>query len=496
MKPIGTITACFPHVDEETKIVLATVMTEAENFADFTKKLCERVCKEETTPLLEYFAVYFSFRLGLSSLIDRLQDIGKVCDLALPLMLLDKVSRGKSMTWSQMRAAQVSAIKAAPNDWIVCHQYLTWRIQAESLFPDSDVDVQSIDAITLSVNQHQDLKFFESYLHWLTASHHVRDNNRALAVEELKQALVIAREFDEQVMIVDLLINIVNNIKHTNYSQAMDLLKSSKKLSEQLGFTYAIGIAAHHMGHIMSYRGELDAAIECQAQYGAMCESLGVRKMGVNLITAAFLNYMGNGGKALELLEGDRESWKANRRILPFFHTQMAYAWINLGNLDKARLELSVAEEMAIKSGDARQILRSRVIEGILEKEECDFDAAISTFKEVMDYLEDNPTPIWQDLALLSLTEIEIEQLTDEQLEQKPDTSGPWMQRLFQHVEKNDLPGIAAHALLLKAELRRKQKRFDDMRKLLKQVQKTAKAPSMKYLNDLAVSMFPDIIVD
>ena len=85
--------------------------------------------------------------------------------------------------------------------------------------------------------------------------------------------------------------------------------------------------------------------------------------------------------------------------------------------------------------------------------------------------------------------------LSDESLDAKLESSGPWMQKLMEHADKNDLSGIAGRALLLKTKLRYKQGQFDEVRKILKQVQKIGEALSMRYLNDLAVSMFPDIIV-
>ena len=89
----------------------------------------------------------------------------------------------------------------------------------------------------------------------------------------------------------------------------------------------------------------------------------------------------------------------------------------------------------------------------------------------------------------------EIEMLSEESLKEKTESSGPWMQELEQYVQNYDLPGIAAQTLLLKAKLCHRQGQFDEVRKILKEVKKRAEAPSMRYLNDLAISMFPDIIV-
>ena len=42
-------------------------------------------------------------------------------------------------------------------------------------------------------------------------------------------------------------------IKHTDVKQAIDLLLSSRELSEQLGYRYGIGIVQHELGHIINF---------------------------------------------------------------------------------------------------------------------------------------------------------------------------------------------------------------------------------------------------
>ncbi|MFW9871109.1 MAG: hypothetical protein ACFFEL_15875 [Candidatus Thorarchaeota archaeon] len=115
--------------------------------------------------------------------------------------------------------------------------------------------------------------------------------------------------------------------------------------------------------------------------------------------------------------------------------------------------------------------------------------------ENVLKFLEEDPVPVWLNISLHALVEIEIELLTNELLEKKSDSSGSWMMRLIEHAEKNHLPGISARALLLKAKLRQREKQYDEVRKLLKEGHKTAESTSMRYLNDMAISMFPDITV-
>ncbi|KXH73824.1 MAG: hypothetical protein AM326_10370 [Candidatus Thorarchaeota archaeon SMTZ-45] len=496
VEPIGTITMCFPHVDEETKSILQSVMDEAENFGDFTEKLCDRVCTEASSPLLEYFAVYFAFYLDCYTLVNRLASTGKVTDLGLPLLLLTRARRGDVVSWDEMKESMKRALMVAPNDWITSQLYLSWRHEAMAFYPESDVDIKPIEVIASSVEKNTDLAFFKAFLLNMRAFGYESEHKDKEAIDQRKQAIAIARKFDEPILMVGTICHMAGSIRATDVKQAIDLFISARELSERLGYKNGVGAALQNLGFIMAIRGEFDAAIEYSLEYRRIRESLGLPTQYSDQMIASMYNQMGNGEEAYQLAKTVVE-FATSTSVMRHNdnpHRDLAWALVNLGRYDEAEAELAIASKIATKSGDSRQMITVQLVEGILDKAEANYDSATLVFKEVLDYLKNNPILPVQNICLLNLTEIEIEMLTDESLKKNLDSSGPWMAKLVEHVEKNDLPGIAARALLLKAELRRKQGWNDDMRKLLKQVQGIAKAPSMKYLNDLAVSMFPDII--
>jgi tetratricopeptide (TPR) repeat protein len=497
VKPLGTITMCFPHVDEETKSVLQSVMEEAENFGDFVEKLCDRVCAKASSPLLEYFAIYFAFCLSWYTLVNRLDSAGKVTDLGLPLLLLTRARRGDVVSWEEMKKSMKRALMVSPNDWIASQLYLNWRDFAMAFYPESDIDIKPIEVIEYSVERNTELSFFKAYLLDMSAFAYEREHKDKEAINQRKQALAIARKFDEQIFMANTICHMAGFIRATDVKQATNLLISARELSERLGYKNGIGMALQQLGFIMAIRGELDAAIEYTLEYRRIRESLDLPPQYNDQIIAAMYNQMGKGEEAYQLAKAAVE-FGTNTSVMRHNanpHVELAWALINLGRHDEAEAELAIAGGIATKSGSSRQMMTVRLVEGILDKAEGNLDSATLVFKEVLDYLKNNPILPIQNTCLLNLTEIEIAMLTDESLKKNSDVSGPWMAKLVEHAETNDLPGIAARALLLKAELRRRQKRFDDMRKLLKQVQETAKAPSMKYLNDLMVSYFPDIIL-
>jgi tetratricopeptide (TPR) repeat protein len=470
-------------------------MDEAENYADFTEKLCDRVCEESSPPLLEYFAVFFAFHIEWYTPIDRLHSYGKISELALPIRLIVRGRRGEDVSWGEMKAAMMNALSLAPNDWITCHLYLAWRFKAEILYPDADVDLRPIDAIAANVNENSDLEFFKAYLLQFEALGYFREYKIEEALDRLEQALAVARKFDDQVLVVDYLLELASSIKHSDEKQALQLFAQLKEIGEKLGYKDRIGYANQQLGHMKGIRGEMDAAIESQIEYKKIRESLGLPTEYMSSVIAFLYNQIGNGTKAYEYAKIVLDFEDSVLRHLSYTRAQLCWALLNLGRYDEAKAELAAAQTIANKSGDSFQIMWVRLVEGILDKEEGRFDSAIDCFNEVLSYTAVSPIPVFQNICLLNLTAIEIRMLTDESLAEKTEISGPWMKRLFDHAEKDDLPGIAARALLLKAELRQRQGRTNDVKKLLREVQKTAKVPSMRYLKDIAVSMFPRVFV-
>ena len=495
MKPLGTITMCFPHVDEETKSVLQSIMEEAENYADFTERLAKLVLSETVSPLLEYLAVFFLFRIRNYQLIEKLEDARKVPSMAEPLLLAIWAQRGQRVGWEEMRTSLLSAINDTPNDWIATQLYLNWRLWIEHIYTETDVDVKPIEIIISNVNSNEELECFKSNLFVLEAYVLRRERKRSDGLILLREALTIARKFDDQVMVAEIQVVIVTRIKHTDLKSAIDLLNTTKELCVQLGYSVLIGTILFELGHIMTFRGEIYAGIDYHIECNSIRESLDLpTEFGKSLI-AFFYNQIGDGERALEFAKKGLESTFTLQRRSAYPFIQFAWTLINLDRCDEAKVEFAIAQELALKSGEFTQLTNCRIVEGILDKTENNLGAAIACFEEVLRSIEDNPTPVYENICLLNLTEIEIEMLDEDTLEGRTDLSGPWMQKLFEHSKTKDLPGIAARAKILQASLLQKQKRYDDMRKLLNDVRNIAdQYPSMSYLNGIINATFPDLI--
>ena len=492
MKPLGTITMCFLHVDDKTRNILQSVMEEAKNFADFTEKLCNLVCSEPTPMLTQYFAFFFPFHISDYNLTDKLVAAGRVSELAKPLLLTCDYRRGEVVEWEEMIQSLSKAFNAAPNDWIATHLYVEWRFYADLNFPESDTDVGLVQRIAKRVDEDEEFKYFKSYLLRFEAIKLMFNLNNREQIELMEQALSIAEEFDEQVAVADLLCALAGTIKFTDEKRGLNLFEASTKLSESLGYRYKVGKNHAGVGILMGQRGELDCTVEYLLDYLEVRKSLGLSGITWNGLIAVFYNDMGDGENALNHAEAALRDSKRLRRLTAFKLAMKAWALINLGKYDEARANLEASQELATKSGSVWYwFMWNQLVEGLLYKAEGRFDNAITTLTDVLQFPGEDPIPHFEAICLLHLTDIEIER---ESLASAADSSGPWMQKCQEFAETRDAPGFAARLLILRAKLKQKQGHYNEVRKILKEVEKIAETPSMKYLNNMVAATFPEAI--
>ena len=494
MEPLGTIKMHFPHVDEETRSILVAIMEEADNFADFLERSYQRVMSESTSILLEYLTVFFLLRTEKWNLIDRLVQAGKVPSLAEPFVLCINSQRGSDVTWKNMSDSLQKAINEVPNDWFATHLYLNWRRLVEFIYTETDVDVKPIEIITSNVNNNKDLEIFKSNLLLLQADVQRRDRQVSDALVNLREALDIAKKFDDQLFVAEIQLNIADRLKLTDLKSAMDLLHSTIHQYEKLGFGKRPSLLTV-LGRVMTFRGEVNAGIEYIKEDASLRESNDLPIWVQNQVIAFFYNQIGDGERALEIIDELKPMFI--QRSSAWCHLMSAWALYNLGKYNDAKDEFTIAQELALKSGRSEHILVNRIVEGLMDRADSKLRAAAECFEDVLRFLKQEPSPMFENICLLNLTEIEIEMMDDEVLVKDSEMSGPWMHKLFEHAKVKNLPGITARGKILMALLRQKQQRYDEMSKILEDVQETAnKSSSMRYLNRLVNERFPEYITE
>jgi tetratricopeptide (TPR) repeat protein len=492
VKPFGTITACFPHVDEDTRNILQSVMDEAKDYGDFAEILCNKACVESFPPLANYFACYFAYNQGNYNLVDRLVEAQIFSDLAKPLLLIVQSSRGEHVKWSDFQKSIGVSLKATQSDWIACHIYITWRDIAERLYYESFTDSGPLDLLESKIVDDSEFSFFVSDLYSIKANRLRKERNIDEATKSYNRAILQAKKHDNRLLLAILLAEKANLVKRTNIDEALSILKIQREVSGEIGFITGFGLNDHHLGLIAMARGEFDLGIQHQNRCFKNESLRGVPTGFLSCVIAHLYNLMGDGKRALEL--STRALQENVVSLTPFARIQEAWAMLNLERVDDAETSLTKARELILKMNDEVRLGVTYFVEGLIEKSRREYASASYTLENALEIFMRNYASIYISMTLLHLTDIEIEAFAYEK-DTKAKFSGPWMQRLMKHVEDRKLPGIAAQAMLLQAKFQFKQGLTAQAKKLLKKVLKTSESSSMDYLKTMAETVLPELLI-
>lgn len=492
MKSLGTITACFPHVDEETRALLQLVMDEARNYGDFAELLCEKACKDTIPHLLNYFAYFHAYNQLNFNLVRELEKKVIVSDLVKPIVLLTQP--WGNIDWDDHQKSIVAALKDAPNDWIACHIYMIWRLDIGSThsYPERLTDLEPLRILESKIRSDEDFSFFLSFLHNIKAVEFGRNDKIDESKTWYDRAITIAKQHDDLAHVAILLYNKANMIKNVNFNEALSILKIQRGISEELGFAYTLAMNDLALGLIAQARGEYDTTVKHLEEHVRLLEPLGLDSWVDfhRLLIAGQYNQMQNGIRALEIVNNVLEGYQSQEPWFPYI--QQTWALLNLDRVDEAVQTLDLARDRPPKSGSDWLLGYIHFLDGLLFKKRCEFPSANFELEQAHSDFGSFPST---NQTLIHLTDVEIEMFSYEKEKLNADISGPWMRRLMEQVQEKDLPGIEAQATLLKAKFRFKQGRASDAKKLVKNVLKTSKTSGMKYLRSMAESLIPELLV-
>ncbi|MFW9834780.1 MAG: hypothetical protein ACFFEK_12345 [Candidatus Thorarchaeota archaeon] len=492
MKPIGTITACFPHVDEETRSILQAVMDEAKDYNGFAELLCNKTINETVPELLVYSAYYHAYHLLRFDLVRRLEDEGVGSDLVKPYVLL--TYPWKVIDWDEFQKSISSAIKVAPNDWIACQVYMLWRVDIGSTmnYPEEWTDLETLQILESNIENDEEFSYFRSGLYLIKARELMRDWNIEEARTWYDRAITNAKKHDCLVSLAAMLIDKANMIRNINTNEALSILKSQRSISEKLGSIYHRATNDATLGLIAQARGEYETAIKHTEECVSFIEPIGLKSHVdfYRLFIAAQHNQMQNGSRALEIVTDVLGGYQSPSPWFPYI--QQTLALLNLDRIDEAAQSLDLGRDWALKSGSDNALGMIHFLEGLIHKRRCELPSAKFELEKAHLLFRSFPST---NQTLIHLTDIEIEMFSYEKKGAEADISGPWMKALDEQVEEKYLPGIASQALLLKAKFRFKQGRTSDAEKLAKMVLKTSKTSGMNYLKSMAESLLPELLV-
>ncbi len=494
MKAIGTITACFPYVDEETRVILQSVMDDVKNYNDFAEKLCERALNESLPKLAVYFAYYHCYNQGKYNFLWRLIDANIETELTRFFYLVAAQRRGEDIKWEEYQKAMFSALKQVKNDWMACHVYIAWRGMVEAFdLPETSVDHETLDILTSKIENDEEYGFFLSRIHRITARKLTREGNLKEAIRYYDKAISQAKKYDDQEALCILLQLKANRVKQYNFNEALSLLKIVKRIVDELGYIDGEGLYLHQLGHIAMAKGEFEKAIEYQNQCVAHRLQVGLPVGFMKGGIAFIYNQKGDGETALAMIDEGRTDQVIESLWL--CQIQEAWAYLLIDKIDEASHRLEIARTSSLKSGDETNLAFTHFLEGLLTKRQGDLPTAIFFLKQALEIFERSQGLAYLHFTLVEMTDIEIEMTTSKKDSASLEVSGPMMRRLLEHVEERDLPGVAAQTKILLAKLRFKQGRFEESKELVDEVLELSEKTGMHYLRDMAERLTPDLLL-
>jgi len=124
MDPIGTITCYFPFIDEDTKNVLETVMSEASDFYDFVHRLGDVVLKSDSTVMVVYFAIHFSM-IGMEyKLVDMIREKYGHHTVLGPNLFFSSAYQGTYEDVKKAHELADAVLATEPDDWLALEMHL------------------------------------------------------------------------------------------------------------------------------------------------------------------------------------------------------------------------------------------------------------------------------------------------------------------------------------------------------------------------------------
>jgi tetratricopeptide (TPR) repeat protein len=399
------------------------------------------------------------------------------------------------MNWDDAKAALIRDIEAAPNDWIACGLYLGWRHGVEGTFypgfPESASDFRGLAAMERRIEEEEEYSFFRSELYRLRANRLNKERKIDEAIKLYDLAIKLAEEHEACYSLQLCLTQKANLVKRFDIDEALIILEKLRSITEEYGLNTGMHSYHQELAHIAMARGEFNLAVHHQIKRIQVFSELGwpEHELGYNRI-ALIHNMMGDGAKALELLSIHKESVPAYNQI-----TFIAQAWAmaNLGNVNDAESEILKAKEIILKSDNEPRLGLVYLVEGLIEKAQQDFANATLTLERALDIFERYLNKAFLNIALINLCDIEIETLDYDKRDKKVEGSGPWMTRLEEYIDKNDLPAIEGYLKLLKAKFLYKMAEVKESQKLVSEVREISKSQSMEYLEDVAKVLLPEI---
>ena len=482
MEPLGSITLYLSYVDEKIREVVFTLMSQSYNYADFVRRICMKVIEENSEPMLVYLAFRYANQLWDKDLVRRISEKYQKRHPLIPTWNRDQIDNSIDVT-----SFVEEVLSTNPDPWIAYHLYglLAERVRTDTI--GSAIEESALENMQHLLDSYQELDPLKPYLLWKKAEVLRSNGANKEAIALLEHAVELLNKYDDQVYLEKVHAKIAYCLRYQDPLKALEHLKITQNIRESLGI---VPVEYYNLltmrGIIHSGVGEYDAAVTSYLRAMDLNEvrgtNIGMRFLPANL--ASIYNKMGEYNEAFEyaMMALEIEPFTTEEGCYwPYSHYQMAMSLTGLGKIDEALKHLRIAQELTLKSGNDLMVSLYHLASGFIDRAEGNFISAMQSFENALNFDKDNPR------ALVELARIEVELFTSTENNYMDDSSGEWMNRLKERVSTGYQPGFLGILYILKAELRRKQGRLEEMDELLRKVQELAEDPKVRFLRNLLI---------
>ena len=495
MESCGSITGYFQYIDSESQRELHSIMSDSYNYVHFVRKLTKEVLTESASPLLVYLTTLFCESLNDIKKLNSLSEKYPNIHIVEPHFLMAQSALGHIGNLEVVGEIAEDVVRTQPEDWISFNMHLLRCDSAQSMSIGSVQEEDALEMMKKLIHRNGALEFFKPKYLQRVAMRFRNEGELDQAFGLCEQALEILRKYDHRVDMPPILAEIAFFLREYDTEQAMNLLDLATDIRNSLGIIPSedYGILNVRAG-VHNNRGEYNASIDYYLTAIKQRDSIHhlqtYRYLPVNL--ANIYSAMGMREDALEWARMALES-RPFMTNLPLFdsmvHLAMANTLVQFGNTEEAIRHLDIARRLSLAVGSDKLTARISMVEGVIEKQLGDIQAARRSFEKALRIFEDMPKQTRINSCLINLVKLELIEFSHKDVTQSAEVSGPWMTRLNEMVREKDMIGIKGQALLFTAELRLKQKRFKEAAKLLEEVESIGRKSSCAYLNDLVADL-------
>ncbi len=489
MEPIGTITMYFPFIDSETRETLQTIMNQVKNYREFVQVLNQKVCDEDSTELVVFFATHHAAVLHDFNFLDRIAQRYGQLNLIRPNLFIAGAFQGRQEDLEKARAATDIVLAEETSKWIIMEMHAS-KLEAEIYgYPTKIYDDNTLNDIQNLLKENQELDFIESRVYHALAVQAIKMGDTDTAFDYLEKAITNAQRFDELNRLARLYRTKSQLLQQRDLIIALELLMKSAEMLEIMDDKLGLCDTLFQKSKIEAIRGQFDQAIETNLYNTTLRQGVGSPIGALALTLSTLYNMTNNPEAGLEwakMAEVEMNPIHRPRAIL-----NQAWSFHLQGKITEGDYLIDDVRDSIFKSGIESLLAGFYLISGVQEMVKGNFSESSVSFEEALDIYERVGALMSCNICLYYLSRIEV--ATSDIASTTEDNIGPWLNLMEQRGVSDHLPGILGQALLLKAELFIIQNRQQEADGVIAKLSSIIDEHRLEYLQDKLDSLIKEI---